>query len=73
MRVRELISMLSSIEDQEMRVLVGTVTEVGAGLVAHAETDLLFVTNISNYIVIHTKDPKKRNTEGNKAFVSNFE
>ncbi|NDC24742.1 MAG: hypothetical protein EBZ49_11545 [Proteobacteria bacterium] len=66
MSVRELIDLLGQVQDQDSSVVLGNIVELGGGLAAHVDTDTLYLTKISNFVVLHTSHPKKTNDHGNK-------
>lgn len=74
MSVRELIRLLSQVQDQDSGAVLGNIVELGGGLAAHVDTDTLYLTEISNFVVLHTNHPKKPNDHGNKlGILTDFE
>lgn len=58
MKVSDLLEVLKE-QDQNCDVVVGKSLLLGGGLAASVEDASLYVTRVSNYIVIHSNDPKK--------------
>lgn len=66
MKVKELVDLLREVKDTDSEVVLGKIVEVGGGIAAHVDTDNLFVTKVSNFVVFHTNNLKKPHDHGNK-------
>lgn len=73
MKLSEFLDALKD-HDPSYDVMIGKVSELGGGLGAFADTTNVFVTLVSNTVVIHSNNPKKPLDHGDgQRVISSFD
>lgn len=72
MKLGDLLDLLKNY-DSSCDVFVGKFVEFGGGDGAVIENDKLFVSKVSNAVILHTNNPKKPLDHGNEPYtITNF-
>lgn len=68
MKLGELLELLKD-HDEDCEVYVATAVELGSGPAAIVNDTNMFVTKVSNSVIIHSNNPKKPLDHGRKGVV----